>query len=152
MLFRSIAELAMQSGIEETYPLVKLYTILKEAQASRKTIHFLPPYRPENKIKLLRFLNIRPDQINLNASSDLVKAVISQREIKSRLEIAEIEKAVDLSVDMHMAAIKAAQPGMTEAQVVAKVYEIALAQNCDISFPIVATINEIGRASCRERV
>ena len=137
----TIAELAMQSGIEETYPLVKLYTILKEAQASRKTIHFLPPYRPENKIKLLRFLNIRPDQINLNASSDLVKAVISQREIKSRLEIAEIEKAVDLSVDMHMAAIKAAQPGMTEAQVVAKVYEIALAQNCDISFPIVATIN-----------
>ncbi len=137
----TIAERAKLSGIEETQPLVKLYTILKEAQASRKVIHFLPPYRPENKIKLLRFLNVRPDQINVNASSELVKVVISQREIKSVEEISEIEKAVDLSVDMHLAAMKIARPGMTEAQVAAKVYEVALAQNCNISFPIIATIN-----------
>ena len=137
----TIAERAKLSGIDETQPMVKLYTILKEAQASRKEIHFLPPYRPENKIKLLRFLNIRPDQINLNASSELVKAVISQREIKSTLEISEIENAVDLSVDMHTAAMRLAKPGMTEAQVAAKVYEVALAQDCNIAFPIIATIN-----------
>ncbi|MFA5327550.1 MAG: aminopeptidase P family protein [Prolixibacteraceae bacterium] len=137
----TIAERAKLSGIEDTQPMVKLFTILKEAQASRKVIHFLPPYRHENKIKLLRFLNIRPDQINVNASSDLVKAVISQREIKSADEIAEIEKAVDLSVDMHVTAMGIARAGMTESQVAAKVYEIALAQNCDIAFPIIATIN-----------
>ncbi len=137
----TIAERAILSGIEETQPLVKLYTILREAQASRKVIHFLPPFRPENKIKLLRLLNIRPDEININASSELVKAVISQREIKSPEEISEIEKAVDLSVDMHLAAIKSARPGMTEAQVAAKVHEIALARNCQIAFPIIATIN-----------
>jgi len=137
----TIAERARFSGIEETQPMVKLFTLLKEAQASRKVIHFLPPYRPENKIKLLRFLNIRPDQINVNASSELVKAVIGQREIKSAEEISEIEKAVDLSVDMHLAAMKIARAGMTEAQVAAKVYEVALARNCDIAFPIIATIN-----------
>lgn len=137
----TIAERAKLSGIEETQPMVKLYTILKEAQASRKVIHFLPPFRPENKIKLLRFLNIRPDEINVNASLDLVKAVISQREIKSLEEITEIEKAVDLSVEMHLVAIKMARPGMTEAQVAAKVYEVALAQNCQIAFPIIATVN-----------
>ncbi len=137
----TIAERALKSGIEETQPIVKLYTILKEAQAARRTIHFLPPYRPENKIKLLRFMNIRPDQVNLNASSDMVKAVISQRELKSAEEIEEIEKAVDLSVDMHIAAIQYARPGMTEAQVSARVYEIALAHNCNIAFPIIATIN-----------
>jgi Xaa-Pro aminopeptidase len=137
----TIAERALLAGIEETQPLVKLFTILKEAQASRKVIHFLPPYRHENKIKLLRFLNIRPDEININASSELVKAVISQREIKTEVEIAEIEKAVDLSVDMHLAAIKMVRPGMTEAQVAARVYEMALAQNCQIAFPIIATIN-----------
>ncbi|HZL11012.1 MAG TPA: aminopeptidase P family protein [Prolixibacteraceae bacterium] len=137
----TVAQHALSCGVEETQPLVKLYTILKEAQASRKEIHFLPPYRHENKIKLLRFLNIRPDQFNVNASSDLVKAVISQREIKSSLEIEEIEKAVDLSADMHITAMKFARPGMTEAQVAAKVYEVALAQNCSISFPIIATIN-----------
>jgi Xaa-Pro aminopeptidase len=137
----TVAERALRSGITETQPMVRLFTILKEAQASRRVIHFLPPYRYENKIKLLRFLNIRPDQININASSSLVKAVISQREIKSVQEITEIEKAVDLSVDMHVAAMKFARPGMTEAQVAAKVHEVALAQNCTISFPIIATIN-----------
>jgi Xaa-Pro aminopeptidase len=131
----------MLTGIQETQPTVKLFTILKEAQASRKVIHFLPPYRYENKIKLLRFMNIRPDEVNLNASSDLVKAVISQREIKTSIEIEEIEKAVDLSVDMHIAAMQFTRPGMTEAQVAAKVHEVALAQNCNISFPIIATIN-----------
>lgn len=137
----TIAERAKLCGIEEIQPLVKLYTILREAQASRKMIHFLPPYRYENKIKLLRFLNIRPDEVNVISSSDLVKAVISQREIKSAEEIAEIEKGVDLSVDMHLAAIKMARPGMTEAQIAARVYEIALAQDCQIAFPIIATIN-----------
>ncbi len=137
----TIADQAKLCGIEETHPTVKLFTILKEAQASRKEIHFLPHYRHENKIKLLRFLNIRPDEININASSELVNAVISQREIKSVQEIAEIETAVDLSVDMHLAAIKMTRPGMTEAQVAARVYETALAQNCQISFPIIATIN-----------
>jgi Xaa-Pro aminopeptidase len=137
----TIADRAKCSGVDDTQSMVKLYTILKEAQASRKVIHFLPPYRPENKIKLLRFLNIRPDQINVNASSELVKAVISQREIKSSEEIAEIEDAVDLSVDMHLAAMRITQPGMTEAQVAARVHEVALAQNCNIAFPVIATIN-----------
>ena len=90
---------------------------------------------------MLRLLNIRPDQVNLNASSELVKAVVSQREIKLPEEIAEIEKAVDLSVDMHVAAMKMVRPGMTEAQVAAKVQEIVLAQNCTVSFPVIATVN-----------
>jgi len=137
----TIAERAQLSGIAETMPMVRLFTLLKEAQASRKNIHFLPPFRPENKIKLLKFLNIRPDQVNLNASSKLVKAVISQREIKSDEEILEIEKAVDLSVEMHLAALRMVKPGITESQVAAKVHQIALAQNCNLAFPIIATVN-----------
>lgn len=137
----SVAGMALLSGISETQPTVKLYTILKEAQAARRLIHFLPPFRPENKIKLLRFLNIRPDQVNINASSELVKAVISQRELKSDQEIEEIEKAIDLSVDMHIEAIKTARPGVSEAQVAARVHEIALSQNCQLAFPVIATKN-----------
>lgn len=137
----TLTERAAWSGVAETQPMVKLFSILKEAQASLKDIHFLPPYRPENKIKLLRLLNIRPDQININASSELVRAVISLREIKSPEEIKEIDAAVDLSVDMHVAAIQMARPGMTEAQIAARVHEVALAEDCNISFPIIATIN-----------
>jgi Xaa-Pro aminopeptidase len=137
----TISDRASQSGIKENQPLVKLFTILKEAQASRRVIHFLPPYRPENKIKLLRYLNIRPDVVHVNSSPDLVKAVISQREIKSVEEIEEIEKAVNLSVDMHITAMKTARAGMTEAQIAARVHEVVLAQDCNLSFPIIATIN-----------
>jgi Xaa-Pro aminopeptidase len=42
---------------------------------------------------------------------------------------------------MHIAAMKIARPGMTEAEVAAEVHRVALAANGNISFPIIATIN-----------
>jgi len=128
-------------GITEVLPTVKMYTILREAQAIGRNIHFLPPYRPRNKIKLLRLLNIRPDQFTLKSSEELVKVVISQREIKEAEEIVEIDKAVNWSVDMHEAAIKMARPGMNEAEISAEVTKIALACEGYISFPVIATVN-----------
>ncbi|MBN1925060.1 MAG: aminopeptidase P family protein [Prolixibacteraceae bacterium] len=127
-------------GITEVLPTVKLYTALREAQASGRDIHFLPPYRPENKIKLLRLLNIRPDQFVMKASEDLVKAVISQREIKSEEEIAEIDKAVNWTVDMHEEAIRMVQPGLKESDIAARVTQIPLEREGYISFPVIATV------------
>jgi len=128
-------------GVTEVLPMVKMFTILREAQAIGRNIHFLPPYRPENKIKLLRLLNIRPDQFTLKSSEELVKVVISQREIKGIEEIKEIDRAVNWSVDMHEAAIRMARPGMSEAQIAAEVTKIPLEQEGYISFPVIATVN-----------
>ncbi|MCF8361003.1 MAG: aminopeptidase P N-terminal domain-containing protein [Prolixibacteraceae bacterium] len=136
----SLKEEAEKVGIYDVLPTVKLYTILREAIASGRNIHFLPPYRPENKIKLLRLLNIRPDQFALKSSDKLVKAVISQREIKDKDEIIEIEKAVNWSVDMHVSAIKYARPGMKESEVSAKATQVVLEKQGQPSFPIIATI------------
>jgi len=136
----TIAELAEKVGVYEVLPTVKLFTILREANAAGRNIEFLPPYRPENKIKLLRLLNIRPDQFNLKASQALVKAVIAQREIKCEEEIAEIDKAVNWSVDMHVAAMQHARPGMKEAEIAAKVTQIALEREGYLSFPVIATV------------
>ncbi|HPR31112.1 MAG TPA: Xaa-Pro aminopeptidase [Prolixibacteraceae bacterium] len=127
-------------GVNEVLPTVRLYTLLREALASGREIHFLPPYRPENKIKLLRLLNIRPDQFALKASDELVKAVISQREIKSSEEIDEINKAVNWSVDMHEAAIRHLRPGMMESEIAALVTRIPLERNGNIAFPVIATV------------
>ena len=71
----------------------------------------------------------------------MVLAVIKQRNYKSDEEIIEIEKAVDTTVEMHLAAMRMARPGMTEAQIAAEVEKIALAENGCISFPVIATIN-----------
>jgi Xaa-Pro aminopeptidase len=128
-------------GITDVLPMVKMFTILREAQATGRNIHFLPPYRPENKIKLLRLLNIRPDQFTLKSSEELVKVVISQREIKEKEEIIEIDKAVNWSVDMHEMAIKMARPGMSEAEIAAEVTKIALKSEGYLSFPVIATVN-----------
>lgn len=128
-------------GIRQVQPLARLAEYIENAGRTNRTIHFLPPYRPENKIKLFNLLGIHPDQCSEKASLELIKAVIAQREIKSEEEIREIEKAVDITVDMHLTAMKTARPGMTEAEIASKVYEVALRADGNISFPIIATIN-----------
>lgn len=136
----SLAEEAEKVGVFEVLPMVKLFAILREANAAGRNIEFLPPYRPENKIRLLRLLNIRPDQFTAKSSEALVKAVISLREIKCEEEIAEIDKAVNWSVDMHVAAIQLARPGIKESEIAARVTQIVLEREGNLSFPVIATV------------
>ena len=137
----TIADRAAQCGVEKVLPLSELYKVVKAAALRSMEIHFLPPYRAEHKLQLQALTDFQPEQLAAKSSVTLIRAVVSQREIKTTEEIAEIERAVDLSVDMHVAAMQIARPGMTEAQIAARVYEIAHAANCEISFPIIATIN-----------
>ncbi|HRZ95987.1 MAG TPA: aminopeptidase P family protein [Paludibacter sp.] len=137
----TIADYAAKAGIIESKPVAELAKLLAEAQSKGREVHFLPPYRPENKLKLQALLGFHPAEIAQKSSLPFIRAVVSQREIKTAEEIREIERAVDLSVDMHVAGMQLARPGMTEAQIAARVYEIAYAANGEISFPIIATIN-----------
>lgn len=137
----TIADRAAKCGVEKVLPYSELYKIVQAAALRGMEIHFLPPYRAEHKLQLQTLLGLQPQQFAAKSSVKLIRAVVSQREIKTAEEIAEIERAVDLSVDMHVAAMQIARQGMTEAEVAARVYEIAHAANCEISFPIIATIN-----------
>jgi len=137
----TITDRAAQSGVEKVLPLSELSKVVQAAALRGMEIHFLPPYRAEHKLQLQALLDLQPEQFAAKSSVKLIRAVVSQREIKTAEEIGEIERAVDLSVDMHVAAMQIARPGLTEAQIAARVYEIAHAANCEISFPIIATIN-----------
>ncbi len=137
----TIASLAEKCGVENVQPARNLEAVLGTAQKKKQIIHFLPLYRPENKIRLFELLGILPREIAGESSLDLVKAVVSQREIKTEEEILQLHQAVDVSVDMHVAAMRSAKPGMTEAQVTAEIHKIAIAAGGNISFPIIATIN-----------
>ena len=137
----TIAERVSSGGITESLPASELPKMLHEAQKKGREIQFLPPYRAENKLQLQQLLFLHPEAISTKACLKLIRAVVGQREIKSAEEIMDIEKAVDLTVDMHVGAMQMVRPGMTEAQVAARVYEIAHAANCETSFPIIATIN-----------
>ena len=67
--------------------------------------------------------------------------VVNQRNYKSEEEIAEIEKACIVTADMHLAAMRTVRPGIRESEVAAAVAEVAYANNYELSFPIIATIN-----------
>lgn len=137
----TVAELASRGGITRTAPAAGLADVLAQAQTSGRSIHFLPPYRPENVLKLFRWLGVPPDDARARASLPLIRAVVEMRAVKSADEVAEIETAVDTTVDMHLAGMAMARPGIKEADIAARVTEIALAAGGQLSFPVIATIH-----------
>lgn len=137
----TLKEKSQSVGVAHTAPVGELGSYISKAAANSRQIDFLPPYRPANQIKLFDLLGIAPAKQAETASAALIKAVVAQRNYKSDEEITEIEKAVNTSVDMHVAAMKMAKPGMTEAEIAAEVHRIAQAAGGDISFPIILTIN-----------
>lgn len=137
----SIKERAELCGVFDTRPYPELEKYVKNALRKQQQIHFIPLYRGESKIELMRLTGIMPKDAVSKASLALINAIIKQREYKTDEEIQQIEQAVDVTVDMHIAAMKLARPGMTEAEVAAEVHRVALAAKGNISFPIIATIN-----------
>lgn len=130
-----------QVGVAKIGDLDSLVVLLKETQNRGRKIHFLPPYRAENKIKLFEWLGVLPSEAKAKASLELIMAVVNQRNYKSVDEIHEIRRACNISVDMHTLSMRMAKPGVSEARIAAAVYELALTAGCQIAFPIIATIN-----------
>ena len=137
----SVKEQSLKVGIKNTGNIAELEKFLKDAQTKGRQIHFIPQYRAENKFKLVNWLGINPNETHKTESVELIKAVVAQREIKSDEELVEIEKAVNTSVDMHVAAMQMVRPGLMESEIVAKVHEIAIRDGGDISFPIIGTVH-----------
>lgn len=137
----TLKERGQAVGITHTGSLAELEKFLSEAVSRGRKIHFLPPYRPENRLKLFRWMDIRPDDAQSAASVELIRAVVAQREIKSDEELREIEKAVNTTVDMHVTAMQMARPGVTEREITARMHEIAMKTGGNISFPVIATVH-----------
>ena len=137
----TIKELAMKCGITDTAPTTKLEEIIKDALSKKRKIHFLPPYRSETKMMLGSLLKENPCQMITLASVDLIKAVISMRSIKEKVEIDEIEKAVDIAYEMHVTAMKMCKQGVREQDIFGTLEGIALAKGGGTSFPIILSVD-----------
>jgi Xaa-Pro aminopeptidase len=140
----ALAELAALSGIERTRPRAALAAELASNAAAagasaRRGLHYFPPYRAEARAELAELAKVPYAEVNARASLPLVRAAIALREIKGPEEVAEIERAVSVSVAMHRAALSTARPGMLESDVYARVAEVALASGGGLSFPVIAT-------------
>src|ERR1700744_210037 len=136
----SLAEQAVAAGITDTLPVASLAADLSAAHTSGRTIHFLPPYRPENVLKISSLLGIAPGMVAQRASVPLIKAVVGQRSIKSDEEIVQIEEAVDITAAMHLAGITGARDGITEYQLAGGLQGIAIAGGGNLAFPTILTV------------
>ena len=126
-------------GITDVRPAAKLADYLHEAIQKGQTIHYLPPYRAEHRIKLNEWLGL--PIARQEGSVPFIRGVVAQRNYKTAEEIEEIERACNVTADMHIAAIKAVRPGLYEYEVSAEIERVAHANGCTLSFPTIATIN-----------
>ena len=137
----SVASTALKVGITQTQPLGKLPDFISEAIQKGRRIHFLPPYRADNRILLQKLTGIIQPRQKEYASVELIKAVVALRSVKEPCEIVEIENACAIGYDMHMCAMKMAQPGMREQEIAGRMEGIAISGGGSVSFPIILSQN-----------
>ncbi|MEG0891093.1 MAG: aminopeptidase P family protein [Bacteroidales bacterium] len=140
-LLPTIKEQANSICVNETLPLLSLNSFIKDAVKMGRKVHYLPPYRAEHKLKLTELLDIHPLAQDAGKSVEFIKAVVNQRNYKSVEEIAEIEKAVNISYDMHLAAMKGARAGMKEYEIKSIIQSVAQSNGGELSFPIISTVH-----------
>jgi len=132
---------ALEVGVDETMPLGKLEESLKQAIQQGRAIHFLPPYRPENSLKVDALLGIKPAMANDYSSTDLIKAIVAQRSIKTEEEVAEMEKALAITYETYITAMKMAKSGVYEKEIVGQMEGIVRSADCHMAFPTILSVD-----------
>ncbi len=133
----SVRSKADAVGIAHTAPYGALGQAIALARKSARKIHFLPPSRYYNTLKLMELLGCQ--QTGKEASEALVKAVISMRLIKEDIEIEAIDAACALGYEMHSVARDSIATGLVEQEIVGKMEGVALAGGWGVSFPTILT-------------
>jgi Xaa-Pro aminopeptidase len=137
----TVKELAAAVGVFKSEPYVAISKYIANGSQQKRKLHFTPQYRGDNKIKLQEWLNVSALELPNFYSVDLIKAIVKQRSYKEAREVAEMHKATLISVDMHLAAMQFARPGMKEYEIVGKLKSVAYEQNASVSFPPIVTIH-----------
>jgi Xaa-Pro aminopeptidase len=132
---------AAEVGVTSVAAFSSIKDYIGTAIAAGRKIHFIPPYRPEHSVFLASILGMLVEEVKENYSVDLVKAIVQLRSIKSEYEIQEIEKAVNVTVNMHYKAMEMAEAGLVESDLYGAVTNVALAEGTSTSFPVIMTIN-----------
>lgn len=133
----TIKDNASHTGVKEAHPFSHLSVVLSEALAKKRKIHFLPPYRFDNKMLVHKLLGIVPDKQANYASDELKKAVSALRSVKDEHEIAHMDAIMDVGYQMHTTAMRMARPGVYEREIAGFIEGIALSHGGTISFPII---------------
>ena len=145
----SVASKAAKAGVEKSAPYGSLNIAVTKALATGRNIHFLPPSRYYNTMKLAALAGIPEENVGKvapidedggrHASEELVKAVISMRLVKEACEIEQLDDAGALGQEMHTVARDSIKLGIIEQDIVGKMEACVLAKGWGVSFPTILT-------------
>ena len=147
----SVASKGEAIGCAKTLPLAEFDKAVVEAVAQGRPVHFLPPARYYNQMKLAELTGIPSAAVRKvapmaadagrHASEELVKAVVSMRLIKEDCEIVELDKAADLGYLMHTEARKGCKPGVLEQEIVGRMEGVTYSKGWGPSFTTILSQN-----------
>ncbi|MCF0199929.1 MAG: aminopeptidase P family protein [Bacteroidales bacterium] len=137
----SLKEQGEMIGISDCRDFNKFGEYLQQAIAKGRQIHILPTYRADTRIQCSQWLATSISEVDKYTSVELIKAVVKLREVKSPLEIAEIERAAVTAYYMHTAAMKMCKPGMVEQEIAGVVEGLSLSGGGAVSFPVILSVN-----------
>ena len=127
----SIKSIAESVGVANSAPYGKLDSVVAEALRLGRQVHFLPPSRYYNTMKLQSLMG------GLKPSETLIKAVISMRLVKEACEIEELDKAGAIGQEMHTVARNNVKIGVIEQDIVGKMEGVTISKGWGVSFPTI---------------
>ena len=134
--------IAQKTGFESVAPYSRLKTDLATLAKTYKTIYTILPPKVEDGYphftKAVAFLHSAMPEAT---AKDAAPALGAMRQVKSPGELTLLQKAVDLSVDAHLAAMRDMRPGLYEYQIAARMKEVHEWGGCEREAyaPIVGT-------------
>ena len=144
----TVASKGVAVGCPATAPLAEFDKTVAVAVAAGRPVHFLPPARYYNQMKLSQLTGISSEMVRKvapvaagGASEELVKAVVALRLIKEQCEIDEIDKACDIGYRMHTEARRGCKPGVLEQSIVGRMEGVTYAEGWGPSFTTILSQN-----------
>ena len=134
--------IVQKTGFETVRPYAQLKTDLETLAKAYKTVYTILPPKVEDGYPhftdALAFVHSAMPAANIR---DAAPSIYAMRQVKSAGEIALLQKAVDLSVDAHFAAMRDMRPGLYEYQIAAHMKEVHEMGGCEREAyaPIVGT-------------
>jgi Xaa-Pro aminopeptidase len=144
----TVASKAEAIGCSKTLPLGEFDKAVAAAISAGRTVHFLPPARYYNQMKLAELTGIPNSGVRKvapaaagGASEELVKAVVALRLIKEQCEIEEMDKAAEIGYWMHTEARRGCKPGVLEQEIVGRMEGVTYSKGWGPSFTTILSQN-----------
>ena len=144
----SVASKGEAVGCAATAPLAEFDKAVAAAVSAGRPVHFLPPARYYNQMKLSELTGISSAAVRKvgpvaagGASEELVKAVVSLRLIKEQCEIEELDKAAEIGYWMHTEARRGCKPGVLEQEIVGRMEGVTYSKGWGPSFTTILSQN-----------